>query len=521
MKYRTWPGANRAILSHCHEDCCDLSATCQVTFSTNRIIFTTGRHMSGTLNAHNGPMRIFISSLLLLFCTQQLNAEDVLTAEFSADLDAVSVSLCFDGQAPERLYRNPQAGDWSDGIYFESEELRISPHGENVRLPALPANACIRWRSDIRAALDKKDYRLVVQMGEDLVMNADLWFWKGSRHRALIVNILLPEGMSFSTSWAMLESSPVENSRTITSYRPDSTPARWESRVAVGRFELQTIEVPGARIRLAIPGGLPEAQNEKFRLWIKESVLAVTDVFGIFPQPQPQVLVIPIGQRKQATLGANVIRGGGLAVVLLVDENRPLEEFTSDWTATHEFSHMLFPYISRRDRWLSEGLASYYQNVLRARNGRLTETQAWQKLYEGFQRGEKGTHGGSLAQATRDGWRSTMRVYWSGAALMLKADMQLRKVSGGRQSLDTALGSLSNCCLENGRTWRAKEMFVQLDRLTATKIFSALYKKYVYSENFPDMRSSLRNLGVDTRYNTVNLTDDAPLADVRTAIMQG
>lgn len=46
-------------------------------------------------------------------------------------------------------------------------------------------------------------------------------------------------------------------------------------------------------------------------------------------------------------------------------------ELSRDWTATHELSHMLLPYVASRDRWLSESLASYYQNVLRARDGRL------------------------------------------------------------------------------------------------------------------------------------------------------
>ena len=218
---------------------------------------------------------------------------------------------------------------------------------------------------------------------------------------------------------------------------------------------------------------------------------------------------------------AHVMRGGGLSAEFFVDETRSLEEFTSDWTATHEFSHMLIPYISNRDRWLSEGLASYYQNVLRARNGRLTETQAWQKLYEGFKRGENGTHGGSLAQATRNGWRSTMQVYWSGAALMLMADMQLRKASGGLQSLDTALQSLSSCCMENGKTWRAREMFTQLDKLTSTDIFTGLYKKHVHEESFPDMRSTWENLGINTRHDRVSLSEDAPMASVRSAIMKG
>lgn len=452
----------------------------------------------------------------MLLCAQHAAAADILTAEFSDDLSEVRVSLCFDGPAPGRLYRNPHADDWSDGIYFVNNRLRVSERRGELRLPTLPENACINWHSSIHAALKKKDYRLVLQTGEDLVMRADLWYWKGPRARDLIVNVSVPEGMSLSTPWALLESTA-----THTSYRPDKTPAIWESRIAIGRFELQIIDVPGAHIRLATLGNLTDDQNEKFRLWIKESVLAVAAVFGRFPQSQPQVLVIPVGRRREATLGAQVIRGGGMAVVLMVDENRPLEEFTGGWTATHEFSHMLFPYISRRDRWLSEGLASYYQNVLRARNGRLTETQAWQKLYEGFKRGKKGTHGGSLAQATRNGWHSTMRVYWSGAALMLQADIQLRETSGGRQSLDTALQSLWYCCLENGRTWRAREMFTKLDELTGTEIFSALYNKHVHAESFPDMRSTWKYLGVNTRRNRVSLTADAPLAEVRTSIMKG
>jgi len=456
-----------------------------------------------------------IFCLLLLF-GQQAGAADILSASFSDDLEEVSVELCFDGQAPDRLYRNSQAGDWSDGIFLADRRLRISGRHGEARLPTLPENACIHWQVDIHAALKKSNYRLVLQRGNDLVMSADLWFWKASRTRDLIVNVSVPEGMSFSTPWAL-----VESTGQLTTYRPDRTPAIWESRVAIGRFKLQTINVPGAQIRLAALGDLTDDQNEKFRLWIKESVLAVASVSGSFPQSQPQVLVIPVGRRREATLGAQVIRGGGMAVVLMVDENRPLGEFTGDWTATHEFSHMLFPYISSRDRWLSEGLASYYQNVLRARNGRLTETQAWQKLYEGFKRGEKGTHGGSLAKATRDGWRSTMRVYWSGAALMLQADIQLRASSGGRQSLDSALQSLSSCCLENGRTWRAREMFAKLDGLTNTKIFSDLYDEHVHAERFPDMRSTWEHLGVNTRHNQVSLTTDAPLADVRTSIMKG
>ena len=114
-----------------------------------------------------------------------------------------------------------------------------------------------------------------------------------------------------------------------------------------------------------------------------------------------------------------------------------------------------------------------------------------------------------------------MRVYWSGAALMLKADMQLREASAGRQSLDTALKSLSDCCLQNGRTWRAREMFEQLDELTDTDIFMRLYDQYVYANSFPDMRPTWEALGINTRREQVKLSNDAPLAAIRIYIMKG
>lgn len=136
---------------------------------------------------------------------------------------------------------------------------------------------------------------------------------------------------------------------------------------------------------------------------------------------------------------AHIMRGGGIAAEFYIDETRPISDFRSDWTATHELSHMLLPYVSSRDRWLSEGLASYYQNILRARDGRLTEEQAWQKLLSGFERGKRATRGGSLANATRSGRAATMRIYWNGAAIMLMADTRLRELTGGQQSIDTAL----------------------------------------------------------------------------------
>lgn len=452
---------------------------------------------------------------LLLLLPVHTQAEDVITASFQENLAGVEVSLCFDGRAPSRLYLHKQAGEHSSSLFHEGTPLEVSRRGSMLELPALPDNTCLNWQTDFISALNERDYRLVLQRGDDLVMDPRLWFWKGPKDRDLLVETILPAGISISTPWK-----EVKRAGSTMWFRPDKTSSDWESRIALGKFKLDIIKVPGAEIRLAAAGDLSAAQRTQVRAWIEQAVNSVSSVYGFFPQAHPQVLVVPVGARSKAVLWANVLRGGGMASILYIDETRPLEDFMEDWTTTHEFSHMLIPYVSSRDRWLSEGLASYYQNVLRARDGRLTDTEAWQALYDGFERGRKGTRGGSLKQATRGGGGSIMRVYWSGAALLLMADKRLRETTNGLQSLDTALESLWACCMANGTTWRARDMLQQLDKLTGTSVFMDLYEQWVPSHSFPDLESTWEDLGINTRFGRVSLTSSAPSADVRDAIMR-
>jgi predicted metalloprotease with PDZ domain len=108
-----------------------------------------------------------------------------------------------------------------------------------------------------------------------------------------------------------------------------------------------------------------------------------------------------------------------------------------------------------------------------------------------------------------------MRVYWSGAAIALLADLKLRRRG---QSLDQALSDLQRCCLQSNRKWAAKEIMDKLDELTGTRIFSDLYTRYVHADAFPDLTAAYRHLGLLTKNDTFRLDDSAPLAHVRNAI---
>jgi predicted metalloprotease with PDZ domain len=168
-------------------------------------------------------------------------------------------------------------------------------------------------------------------------------------------------------------------------------------------------------------------------------------------------------------------------------------------------------------------MASYYQDVLRGRAGMIPAADAWQHMHASFRRAMQSMPGVTLADATermyRDG--AFMRVYWSGAAIMLLADQRLRTRSNGVQSLDLALARLRECCLSPETGWSALDLFAQLDRLTGTTVFAELYEQHVRSNRFPDLEECYGVLGLrpDPTGERVELVEAAEQRALRDAIM--
>nr|MDJ0919394.1 hypothetical protein [Woeseiaceae bacterium] len=241
---------------------------------------------------------------------------------------------------------------------------------------------------------------------------------------------------------------------------------------------------------------------------------------GRFPHPSPQVLVIPTNSWGNSPVPfGRVLRDGGESIELFVNTARPIDEFREDWTATHEFSHLMLPYVTIRQRWVSEGFAQYYQNVLLARAGVYDPQTAWQKLYEGFERGRASRPDLSPNTASRNRANgSLMKIYWSGAALFMKADVELRRRSDGAESLDSVLDDLQRCCLPSLRVWTAEELFRKLDTLVDEPLFMSLYRLYADAPGFPDYLQTFDALGLSVRRDIVYLDNDAALAELRDEI---
>jgi hypothetical protein len=258
--------------------------------------------------------------------------------------------------------------------------------------------------------------------------------------------------------------------------------------------------------------------------WVQSTADIVKLVYGRFPNANAKIVVIPSTENAWGSdspvIYGRVTRRDGETVELFIDPERPIEEFYTDWTATHEFSHLMLPLLSQRYRWISEGFASYYQNVLMSRAERYTPEFAWQRLHEGFERGRESRPDLSPNDAASAGIRhARMKVYWSGAAIALMADITLRERSGGEESLDYVLGQLQSCCLPSKRRWSGPQLFEKLDTFVETPVFMPLYRQYANDDGFPDLAPLMTDLGVSTnRDGSVTLDDGTSLADVRRAI---
>ncbi|MDH3491658.1 MAG: hypothetical protein OEM20_06590 [Gammaproteobacteria bacterium] len=285
-------------------------------------------------------------------------------------------------------------------------------------------------------------------------------------------------------------------------------------------------QIPGATLRIEVQQPIAGKKAAEIVEWLRSASSNVSLAYGRFPNPSPRVVVIPTEGRSwggdSPVPFGRVTREGEEKIEFFVNPDRPIQEYYADWTATHEFSHLMLPYVRSRHKWISEGFASYYQNILMARAGHYTESEAWQNLYAGFERGRLSRPELSPNEAAVAGVRAArMKIYWSGAAIALLADIELRKRSGGRESLDVALDRLQRCCLPSKRSWSGPRLFAKLDSLVDEPVFMPLYRKHADTAGFPDMRPSLQHLGVDIESKRVSVLPHAELADVRIDIMDG
>ena len=403
----------------------------------------------------------------------------------------------------------PQAEDCESGLPLDRRGRTLtSPQG---------SFSCIDYTVNLReaAAVERRSAGLDP---DNVVVSPAVWLWqpRTTPQARVVVRFVLEDGVDVSVPWQALG----DDAHT---YEIPPSPRSAGAPAAFGRFIHIPAEPSTGTPRIALMRSRGDVDNDAIIDWIKDTAGYVSLAYGRFPNPGAQVVVMPVGRNgwnsDSPVPFGRVVRDGGESIELFVDERRPIEDFYDDWTATHEFSHLMLPFLQSSHRWISEGFAQYYQNVLLARAGRYEVQRAWQKLYEGFERGRKSRPELSPNEASRRGvGAATMKIYWSGAVLALIADVELRQRSDGRESLDDVLDRLQQCCLPAAERWTGPQLLGKLDSLVSEPVFMPLYDRYADKKGFPDIAPLFGRLGIDIEDGRVVLRDDAELASIRDAM---
>lgn len=433
--------------------------------------------------------------------------------------DALRVQACFEFEGTLRL-RQPSArsvrllGDLQAG---PGARVALGAAGIRLELPA--EGGCVRYRVRLERPTAGGQRRSGLHSTTDAVLvSPDLFLWLPDDPADVTVEFELVPGDSVSAPWERLDPA---GRRAL--FRIGERNGFGDGKVAIGQFASYRLSFGGAVVEVALLDGVPALDRPMIRRWLEANIAAVAALNGRFPVPRLQLLVIPLGSGDEPVPWGQVTRGGGDAVHLYIDQRMSERAFMDDWVLSHELSHLFHPFLSGNARWVYEGLASYYQNVSRARTGMLAPREAWTALHAGFERGRRGTRAGrtlSDAAERMRAERAYMQVYWSGAAVFLLADIELRDTSAQRLSLDRVLGAFADCCLLEARDWTGRDFLERLDRLSDSDVFTRLAAAHRDSDRFPDLTVAYERLGLQPLPDGGLAFDDGPRqAALRAAIM--
>jgi hypothetical protein len=283
---------------------------------------------------------------------------------------------------------------------------------------------------------------------------------------------------------------------------------------AFGKLEQRRLEFAGAALQVVKLDGKLDQSFDEVSQWINESAGAVRDFYRAFPVPRASVFVVPASGRDSVVFG-KVLPESEPGIALVVGQRATRRQLYSDWILVHELFHLGFPSFFEEGKWLDEGLATYYEPIIRVRAGLYTERQLWDELEKSMPQGLPAytLHGLENAQDFRG-------IYWGGALACLEADVEARKRQLDR-GLEVGLRALREAGGSASEVWAMSDALTTVDKALGSPTLGRIAQLHGQHGNPFDLAALLRDLGVTRAPDgTIQLSDSAPLAAVRRAIIE-
>lgn len=274
-------------------------------------------------------------------------------------------------------------------------------------------------------------------------------------------------------------------------------------------------QVPGdPELTLAVPPGGTKIAAEQLAAWVSAVAEGNRRFWGGSPAKGGLAILIP-SPRGGVPFG-RVLSLGGAVVTVLVGQQATTQDLYDDWVLVHEFLHLGSPLMRDTGAWLNEGIATFYEPVLRARAGWKSEDDVWREWMSAMPRGMPAMTGVGLQNTGRGG------IYWGGALFVLMAEIESLNASGGKIGFSDCLRTV---LAEGGDVtvkWSTMKLLDRCDALLGKPVIATLAKQHIDKGSAMDLDQLWRRLGVSlVEGGAIRYDDAAELAWLRPLIIWG
>jgi len=284
-----------------------------------------------------------------------------------------------------------------------------------------------------------------------------------------------------------------------------------------GPLILGTVEakqIPGdPSLTLAVPPRATQIADEQLDAWV--SAVAESNRRFWARSPTEGGLVVLIPSPRGGVPFGRVLSLGGAVVTVLVGEQATTQDLYDDWVLVHEFIHLGSPLMRDTGAWLNEGIATFYEPVLRTRAGWKSEDDVWREWISSMPRGMPAITDIGLENAGRGG------IYWGGAVFVLMAEIESLQASGGKIGFSDCLRTILAEGADVTVKWPTMKLLDRCDALLGKQVVAPLAKQHIAKGSAMDLDRLWRRLGVSMEGNVVRYDDSAELAWLRPLIIWG
>ena len=288
-----------------------------------------------------------------------------------------------------------------------------------------------------------------------------------------------------------------------------------------GAFEVDSMTLPlfahadrEARVEALLLDAKLYAPPRAVRGWIGAAANAASRFWQGFPVPRVLIVIVPVPRRSGVLFG-KLLPESNPAIVVYVGEHTTAEALRRDWILVHELFHLGVPSFVNEGKWFDEGLATYFEPLMRHRAGLLDDRELWGALGPGLALGAD-----ALGRRGLDELTTYRELYWGGALLCFLADSEARRRSRGRLGLEDGLRRVLAAGGNASRVWALSDVLETVDRTLGAPLLGELARRHTRAAAVP-LPELLESLGVRLGRDEVALSNAASLADVRRALEHG